>query len=77
MSRKVELFLAAKRVLRSHPDFTDQEIADHIGARLIEAEEIIREARKDSAADHMEPTPAEKLQAEERKRVIQPGGGPV
>lgn len=60
MSRKTELFLRAKQALRSHPDFTDQELADHIGARLIEAEEVIREARKDHAADQME----------------QPGGGP-
>jgi hypothetical protein len=57
MSRKTELFLAAKRVLRAHPGFTDQEIADNIGARLVEAEEIIREARKDDSADRMENTP--------------------
>lgn len=54
VSRKTELFLRAKQVLRAHPGFTDQELADHIGARLVEAEEIIREARKDVAADTME-----------------------
>lgn len=52
-SRKVELFLAAKRALRVNPEFTDEEIADRIGARMIEAEEIIREARRDHAADSM------------------------
>lgn len=51
MSRKTELFLLAKQRLRAHPDWPDEQIADSIGARLIEAEEIIREARKDYAAD--------------------------
>lgn len=51
VSRKTELFLAAKRAIRTHPDYDDQQIADYIGARLIEAQEIITEARKDCAAD--------------------------
>lgn len=55
LSRKTELFLAAKRTIRAHPEYDDQAIADNIGARLIEAQEIITEARKDVAADTITP----------------------
>lgn len=53
MSRRTELFLAAKRTIRAHPDWDDQQIADAIGSRLIECADLLREARKDVAADTM------------------------
>jgi|GEM_PF-3272570 len=28
---RTDMFLAAKRVIRVHPDWTDQEVAEHLG----------------------------------------------
>lgn len=55
-SRKTELFLAAKRWIRAHPEADDQDVADAIGAKLLEAEELIAAARKDHAADSLSPS---------------------
>lgn len=48
--QKYEIFTAAKRTLRIHPDWTDEQVAEHIGAKPLEYE-IVREARKDHEAD--------------------------
>jgi len=50
MGMKYEMFQRAKSALRTHPDFTDEQVAEFIGAKLAEME-IIREARKDVTAD--------------------------
>ena len=47
---KYEIFTRARQAIRTRPDLTDEQIAEYIGAKLPEME-IIREARKDVAAD--------------------------
>ncbi len=50
MGQRYELFMRAKREIRLHPELTDQQVAERIGAKAAEAD-IIAEARKDYEAD--------------------------
>ena len=53
--QRYELFTAAKKTIRTHPDWDDAAVAAHVGAKPTELD-IIREARKDYAADQQETT---------------------
>jgi hypothetical protein len=50
MGIKYELFTRARQVIKVHPDWDDEKVAEHVGAKLAELD-IIREARKDAMAD--------------------------
>lgn len=45
------LFLSAKQQIRRHPDWSDEQIAEAMGSRLLVVATIIAEARRDNAAD--------------------------
>jgi hypothetical protein len=47
---KYQMFTLAKQCIRSHPKFTDEEVAEFIGAKPAEME-IVRTARQDVMAD--------------------------
>lgn len=53
--QRYELFMAAKKVIRTHPDWDDEKVAAQVGAKLTELD-IIREARKDHEADSQQTT---------------------
>ncbi len=44
-------FLAAKRLLRAHPDWTDEQVAADMGLHPLEVPDVIPVARRDLAAD--------------------------
>jgi hypothetical protein len=48
-SRNVEVFQAARKVIKLHPDWDDEKVAEQVGARDFEMG-IIVQARKDAAA---------------------------
>jgi hypothetical protein len=54
-STRVEWFLAAKKALRAHRDWTDEQVANHCGIPLAVAGEIIRPARQEVEQDQTDP----------------------
>lgn len=50
-STRVEWFLAAKRALRAHRDWTDEQVADNCGMPRIMIDEIVRPARQEVEQD--------------------------
>lgn len=55
MSRHTELFLDAKRLIRAHPQLSDEEVAGQLGIKLADRRSMdtISTARKDVAADQV------------------------
>jgi hypothetical protein len=51
-STRVEWFLAAKRALRQHRDWTDEQVANYCGIPLAMADEVIRPARQEVEQDN-------------------------
>jgi DNA-directed RNA polymerase specialized sigma24 family protein len=51
----VEWFLAAKKALRAHRDWSDEQVASHCGIPLAVADEIIRPARQEIEQDQVDP----------------------
>jgi hypothetical protein len=54
-STRVEWFLAAKKALRAHRDWTDEQVANHCGIPLAVMDEIIRPARQEIEGDGIDP----------------------
>jgi hypothetical protein len=54
-STRVEWFLAAKKALRAHRDWTDEQVANHCGIPLAVTDEIIRPARQEIEQDEVDP----------------------
>jgi hypothetical protein len=54
-STRVEWFLASKKALRAHPDWTDEQVANHCGIPLVVADEVIAPARKEVEQDQGDP----------------------
>jgi hypothetical protein len=50
-SSRVEWFLAAKKALRAHPDWTDEQVGDHCGIPRALFEDVIRPARREVEQD--------------------------
>ena len=50
-SQRVELFLRAKQALRIHRDWTDDQVAEHVGIPRPMIEEIMRPARQEVEQD--------------------------
>jgi hypothetical protein len=51
-STRVEWFLAAKKTLRVHRDWTDEQVANYCGIPLVLADEVIRPARQEVEQDN-------------------------
>lgn len=56
MSRNVDMFQNAKRLILSNPSWGDEQVADAMGERLEVCGQIIQTARKDLAADVPQPS---------------------
>jgi hypothetical protein len=54
-STRVEWFLAAKKALRAHRDWTDEQVANHCGIPRAVTDEIIRPARQEIEQDEVDP----------------------
>ena len=54
-STRVEWFLAAKKALRAHPDWTDAQVCNHTGIPPAIADEIVRPARQEIEGDGIDP----------------------
>lgn len=54
-SQRVEWFLAAKKVLRAHPDWTDEQVANYCGIPLAVTDEVIAPARREIENDQIDP----------------------
>lgn len=50
-STRVEWFLAAKRCLRAHPGWSDQQVAEHCGIPLAMTDLVIAPARREVEQD--------------------------
>ena len=50
-SQRVELFLRAKQTLRVHRDWTDDQVAEHVGIPRAMIAEIMRPARQEVEQD--------------------------
>lgn len=48
---RTDLFLAAKKALRAHRDWTDERVAEHIGCHPLLISEIIGPARREVEQD--------------------------
>jgi hypothetical protein len=64
-STRVEWFLAAKKALRAHPDWSDGQVANHCGIPLAVTDEIIRPARQEIEQDQVDPA------SRQARRVIE------
>jgi hypothetical protein len=64
-STRVEWFLAAKKALRSHPGWSDEQVANHCGIPLAVTDEIIRPARQEIEQDQVDPA------SKQARRVIE------
>lgn len=53
-SQRVEWFLLAKRTLRAHPDFTDQQVAKHCNIPAAVMDEVIPPARREIEQDGLD-----------------------
>lgn len=54
-STRVEWFLAAKKALRAHREWTDEQVANHCGVPLAVTDEIIGPARREVEQDEVDP----------------------
>jgi hypothetical protein len=54
-STRVEWFLAAKKALRAHRDWTDEQLANYCGIPLVLTDEIIHPARQEVEQDQVDP----------------------
>jgi hypothetical protein len=54
-SQRVEWFLAAKKALRAHPDWTDEQVADHCGIPRAVIDEVVWPARREIDGDGIDP----------------------
>lgn len=54
-STRVEWFLLAKRTLRAHPGWSNEEVADHCGIPHAEIDGVVRPARQEVEADGIDP----------------------
>jgi hypothetical protein len=54
-SQKVEWFLAAKKAMRLHPDYDNEQIADHCGIPKAAIDETVAPARREIDADGIDP----------------------
>lgn len=54
-STRVEWFLAAKKALRAHPGWSDEQVANHCGIPLAITGEIIGPARREIEQDQVDP----------------------
>lgn len=54
-SSRVEWFLLAKRTLRAHRDWTDEQVAEHCGIPKSEIDQVVRPARREVEGDGMDP----------------------
>lgn len=54
-STRVEWFLAAKRTLRTHRDWTDEQVANHCGIPRAEIDTVILPARREVEQDNEVP----------------------
>lgn len=50
-STRVEWFLAAKRTIRNHRDWTDEQVGEHCGIPAAEFDSVIRPARVEVEQD--------------------------
>jgi len=64
-STRVEWFLAAKKALRAHPDWSDEQVCGHCGIPLAVADEIVRPARQEIEQDQVDPA------SRQARRVIE------
>lgn len=64
-STRVEWFLAAKKALRAHPDWSDEQVANYCGIPLAVVDEIIRPARQEIEQDQVDPA------SRQARRVIE------
>jgi hypothetical protein len=64
-STRVEWFLAAKKALRAHPDWSDEQVADYCGIPRAVIDEIIFPARKEIEQDQVDPA------SRQARRVIE------
>lgn len=64
-STRVEWFLAAKKALRAHPDWSDEQVCNHAGIPLAIADEIVRPARQEIEQDQVDPA------SRQARRVIE------
>jgi isoaspartyl peptidase/L-asparaginase-like protein (Ntn-hydrolase superfamily) len=53
---RADQFLQAKQVIRQHKDWTDEQLAEHLGLKPHEAAQVIPQARKDVEATDVAPT---------------------
>jgi hypothetical protein len=51
-STRVEWFLAAKKILRVHRDWSDEQVANYCGIPLVMADEVIAPARREVEQDN-------------------------
>lgn len=51
-STRVEWFLAAKKILRVHRDWTDEQVAAYCNIPLAAVDEVIRPARREVEQDN-------------------------
>lgn len=57
MGERSDFFLRAKKAIRQHPDYSDEQIAEAAAIPAAIAPEIVREARKDVGAGGNPPPP--------------------
>lgn len=50
-STRVEWFLLAKRTLRAHRDWSDEQVAEHCGIPKAEIDGVVRPARREVESD--------------------------
>lgn len=53
-STRVEWFLAAKKALRVHPGYTDEQVADHCGIPHAVIDEVVAPARREVEQDGLD-----------------------
>jgi hypothetical protein len=54
-STRVEWFLRAKRTLRAHPDWSNEQVADYCGIPRAEIDGVVRPARQEVESDGIDP----------------------
>lgn len=64
-STRVEWFLAAKKALRAHRDWSDEQVANYCGIPLAAMDEIIHPARQEVEQDQVDPA------TKQARRVIE------
>jgi hypothetical protein len=55
---RTDMFLAAKRALRVHRDWTDEQLAEHIGIHALLIPDVIAPARREIDQDEGPPDAA-------------------